>query len=258
VKTILLRGTLLWGSWVAPVLAQSEPGSSPTEPEIVVRGRSVSNVEREPEVASTVILEEDLRRPGESVASVLSRTPGVQINETGSSAELSTVSIRGSGAAQVPVYLAGVRLNDDIVGVADLSRVPLWMLHRAELLRSAVPVHLSRGGLSGAVIFEPNLPRQDELRVGTMAGSFGTGEVWFGGTKAYGDSESGGPVGATSLSIKRRGSENNFTYRDDGGTGFDESDDLERERRNADFVLRARRGPRLRGAPPPTRCVSSL
>jgi vitamin B12 transporter len=233
VNAILLGGTFLWAFGVTPLLAQT--GASPPEHEIVVRGLPVSNVETEPEVASTVIGEVDLRRPGETVASVLSRTPGVQINQTGSSAELSTVSIRGAGAAQVPVYLAGVRLNDDIVGVADLSRVPLWMLHRVEVVRSAVPVHLSRGGLTGAVVFEPNFPWQSELRVGTMAGSFGTGAVWFGGTQAYGNSESGGPFGATSVSIKRRGAENNFTFVDNGGTAFDDTDDAETERGNADF-----------------------
>lgn len=217
--------------------APTSVASSDRSEEVVrVRATRPRYVEREPELASTVISREELQRPGASSASVLSGSPGVQVNQTGSSAELSTLSIRGASASQVPVYLAGIRLNDDIVGVADLSRIPLWMVQRAEVYRSAAPLHLPRGGLSGAAIFEPELPQKDGLRAGALAGSFGTGAAWIGATKIHGSPETDAPYAATSLSIRRRGSQNNFTYLDDSGTAFDNNDDSENARANADFT----------------------
>ena len=44
-------------------------------------------------------------------------------------------SHRGATSAQTPIYLAGVRLNDELTGTVDLSSLPLWMLHRIEANR---------------------------------------------------------------------------------------------------------------------------
>src|SRR5688500_262320 len=114
----------------------------------------------DPTLASTVISGADLERAGASSAEILSRVPGVQVNRTGAQSDLATASIRGADAAQVPVYLAGIRLNDDVSGTADLSTVPLFMIERVEVYRGNAPLKSDRLGLGGAIFFWPRLPRE--------------------------------------------------------------------------------------------------
>src|SRR6185295_17859390 len=98
-----------------------------TPVEVVVSGTAPSPFEgRDPTAATYVIHREDLRAPGATSADALSRVPGVEVTRSGAASELATAALRGATAAQTPVYLAGIRLNDDLTGTADLSTVPLW------------------------------------------------------------------------------------------------------------------------------------
>ena len=201
---------------------------------IIVEGSRAPRSSTDPEASVGVIEGEPLREPGVDAADILTRIPGVQVTRTGSSADLVTVSIRGSEASQVPVYLAGIRLNDDIVGVADLSRVPLWMLHRVEVHRSGTPVRAARGGMGGAILFEPTLPGASAYRLGADAGSFATGALWAGGTMDH-LSDDPNSKWATSLAVKRSGARNDFRFKSDEGTAFFSGDDEIQVRQNADF-----------------------
>src|SRR5690606_30297837 len=142
-RLILCRLALLASSGVAQAQERKAGDSNEAdwaqgeEETVLVKGVQAPLVPASPEVATTVFQDEELHQPGLDAPRLVARSPGVQVNRTGSSADVSTVSIRGSAAAQVPVYLAGVRINDDVVGITDLSRVPLWMLQRAEVHRSA-------------------------------------------------------------------------------------------------------------------------
>ena len=205
------------------------------EQTVIVGGVRAPRVDGAPEVATTVFRDDELHQPGLDAPRLLARSPGVQVNRTGSSADVSTVSIRGSSAAQVPVYLAGVRINDDVVGVTDLSRVPLWMLKRAEVHRSAAPLHATRSSMSGALVFEPTLPSDDAFRLKAVAGSFGAGALQTGLTLRHPSAERSSS-GAMSVSFRRDGARNDFSYYDDRGTGFDAQDDEKAIRQNADYL----------------------
>lgn len=199
---------------------------------VVVHGSKAPGSVREPEVSVGVVKGEQLREPGVDAGDALSRAPGVQVTRSGSSADLVTVSIRGAEASQIPVYLAGIRINDDVAGVADLSRLPLWMMQRVEIYRGAGPLHAGRGGMAGAVLFEPTLPREPSYRLGADAGSFGTGALWLGATMTHpGQVEDW----ATSVAVKRSGARNDFEFPSDEGTAFSSSDDENQVRQNADF-----------------------
>jgi vitamin B12 transporter len=146
--------------------------------EVSVRGESLAAPPKEPSVAGSVIREERLRAPGLQASDVLRTQPGVAVLETGGYGSLSTASIRGATAAETPVYLAGVRLNDDVGGTADLSLVPLWMVHRIEIYRSNAPLAGDQMGIGGAIFFEPRRPRGTEGGGGAMVGSFGAHALW--------------------------------------------------------------------------------
>ena len=219
---------LLWGQEAAP----QEETASKEEATVVVHGSLAPGSTQEPEAAVGTLTGEQLREPGVDAGDALSRVPGVQVTRSGSSADLVTVSIRGADAAEVPVYLAGIRVNDDVAGVADLSRLPLWMMQRVEIYRGAAPLGAVRGGMSGAILFEPTLPREPSYRLGAEAGSFGAGALWLGAAMTH---PSKGGDWATSIAVKRSGARNDFEFRSDEGTAFVSSDDETQVRQNADF-----------------------
>ena len=215
-STATLALCLCWAG-----LAGAEP-----EAEIVVTGHKSTRPAREPTLAATRVDPAELARPGANAAAILSRVPGVQVSETGSSSDLSTASVRGATSAQTPVYLAGVRLNDDLTGTADLSLIPLWMLGRAEVYRGNAPADADRLGIGGAIYFEPRMPRKNRLLAGAQVGSFGQRAGWLGAEVARdGD--------AALLAFRSAGADNDYSYLDNAGT-TNPDDDQRRTRPNAD------------------------
>jgi iron complex outermembrane receptor protein len=190
------------------------------EATVTVHGTASSYGRRDETALSTTVVGEELRRPGASAAEVLARVPGVEVTRTGSSSDLSTAAIRGATSAETPVYLAGVRLNDDLTGTADLSTVPLYMIDRVEVYRGNAPLDADRLGIGGAIFFEPRLPSRSELDAGVSFGSFAQRSLYVSGAT------SGGPVRAL-VSVRRDAAKNDFTYTLDDGS--------KRRRTNADF-----------------------
>lgn len=226
--------------WLAslPAAAQSEPADAEAagdkaEPviDVTVRGARLRAPvsPRDPTAASTVIANESLQSPGASSADVIARVPGVQISRTGAASDLATASVRGATSAQTPVYLAGILINDDLAGTADLSTVPLWMLDRVEVFRGHAPGFADRLGVGGAIFFVPRLPRRTRVGAGQSVGSFGALSSWLAG-------EIRAPHASSLVALRRSSADNDYTFVDDAGTRFDTSDDGEVRRENADFT----------------------
>lgn len=217
--TSLIAG-LCWAS-----VARAEP-----EAEILVPGHRSTRPLAEPSLAATRVDPNELSRPGANAAAVLSRVPGVQVSESGSAADLATASVRGATSAQTPIYLAGVRLNDDLTGTADLSLIPLWMLGRADVYRGNAPADADRLGIGGAIYFEPRLPRENGLRAGAQLGSFGQRAGFLGAEVARGGN-------AALLAFRAAGADNDYRYLDNAGTATGKDDQI-RTRPNADMSER--------------------
>jgi vitamin B12 transporter len=200
------------------------------ESEIIVTGEKSTRPTRDPTVAATRVDATDLARPGASAAAILAHVPGVQVSATGSASDLATASVRGASSAQTPVYLAGIRLNDDVTGTADLSLVPLWMLSRAEVYRGNAPADADRLGIGGAVYFEPRVPRATRVGAGGTLGSFGESSGFIGAEVAQ---------GGDGALVAYRGSsaQNDYPYVDNAGTATP-SDDRTLTRPNADYSAR--------------------
>lgn len=211
-------------------MAQAVPASSsvaPAEILVVARSERLQHSLSEPTLASTVLSGEQLHRTGQSAADVLARVPGVQVSRTGAQSDVATASIRGADSAQVPVYLAGVRINDDVGGSADLSAVPLWMIERVEVYRGNAPERADRLGMGGAVFFWPRLPRTTRAGASAHAGSYGA----LGGWLAY---EAGSAHAGSLVAVRRDQADNDYPFIDDRGQRFD-LDEREVRRRNADY-----------------------
>ncbi len=217
---VVLAASSCW-----PALASAEPAS-----EVVVAGHQPTRPAREHTLAATRVNTEELSHPGATAASVLSHVPGVQVSESGGASDLATASVRGATSAQTPVYLAGIRLNDDVTGTADLSLIPLWMLGRAEVYRGNAPADAERMGIGGALYFEPRVPRSNRVSAGGAIGSFGEHAGWVG-------AEVGHDGNAALVAFRASGAHNAYPYLDNAGTATT-SDDRTRHRPNADYSAR--------------------
>ena len=222
----LVMGLLAACGWCVAARAE-EPLTITVEGERRPEGELAS----EPFVASSRVTRERLAAPGVRVPDVLRSEAGVQIAEAGGLGAPATASIRGATAAQTPVYLGGVRLNDQVGGVADLSTIPLWLVERVDLYRGNAPFEADELGLGGAIFFEPRRPQRNEAAAGATLGSFGT-RAGF-GYFSLGDDRAGVLVG---LSGER--ADNDYAFTDNRGTLFQTSDDARRARSNADSHLR--------------------
>lgn len=189
--------------------------------EVVVEGPVNARGGRDSLSASQVVRGDELRVPGASAADVLARLPGIQVSRTGSSSDLATVAIRGATSAQTPIYLAGIRLNDDVSGTTDLSALPLFLIDRVEVYRGNAPADADQLSIGGAIFFEPRLPRRTHLSVGMGAGSFGASS-WF-LTSALRSHTAGALV-----AVAHDRAENDFEFRGPHGET--------RTRTNADFA----------------------
>ncbi len=216
---------LIAGCWPAAANA-----AEPVTITVVGEARPQSEIPTEPFVATSRIRRERLEAPALRAADVLRSEAGVQIAETGGLGAPATASIRGASAAQTPVYLGGVRLNDQVGGVVDLSTIPLWLIERVDLYRGNAPSDADELGIGGAIFFEPRRPRAPEVAAGATLGSFGT-ESGF-GYFALGNERAGMLVGASAERAV-----NDYEVRDDRGTLFDSSDDGRTRRKNADSQL---------------------
>lgn len=204
----------------------STPGGIPPV-EIEIRAAPLRHAADAPTVASTVVSGDELRQPGASSADILARVPGVQVNRTGAQSDLATASIRGASSEQVPVYLAGIRLNDDVSGTADLSTIPLFMIDRIEVYRGNAPLKADRLGLGGAIFFWPRLPRETRLGAGAEVGSFGSRAGWL-------SAEVGNRRAGSLVAVRHSRADNDYPFIDDRGQRFDRQD-RRTNRQNADF-----------------------
>lgn len=185
---------------------------------------------RDEAVAGSVIRRPALEAPGLSAPDVLRRETGVEVVQYGGFGAPATASIRGATAAQTPVYLAGIRLNDEVGGSADLSQVPLWLIDRVEIYRGNAPLYTDEFGIGGAILFEPPKPQRPAFGAGFTHGSFGTtsGYTWG----SVGDAK-GGVLAGVELARAR----NDYPFKNDQGTLFDPGDDGRGTQHNADLNL---------------------
>ncbi|MCA9566586.1 MAG: TonB-dependent receptor [Myxococcales bacterium] len=185
--------------------------------------------------ASVTVLDVDGSTPeGENLAGLVGRASGVAVTRLGGLGDLASISLRGSSARQVEVYLDGVPLNPDGSGAVDLSELPLRAFERVEIWRGNAPVGLGGTAMGGVV----NLVTGDTpiVAVAGTAGSFGSSQL-------RGLVSTQGPRGVSVwASGQVLATTGRFTWFDDRGTRFDPDDDLWRVRANDDTRLGSLQG----------------
>ncbi len=210
----------------------SVAGAAAQEPlEVTVAGQGASlRSGRDATAASSVVQGPALQTPGRGLVEALLSAPSVQIQRSGGGGDVATLSLRGTTSAQTPIYLAGVPLNDELTGAADLSRVPVWMLSRVEVFAGASPVELSGDALGGAVLLAPRWPQATGARAGVELGSYGQRAATLGW-------QASGERAGVLAALRVEGASDDYPYVDDGGTRFVSGQEHTVRRPDAERVL---------------------
>ena len=91
----------------------------------------------------SVVEPDDFKGEQKNLAELLDQVPGLFVHRATGSGQYTTVSMRGSTAAQVNIYVDGVlqNLGNDIA--VDISLIPLSQVARVEVYRGYVPVRFA-------------------------------------------------------------------------------------------------------------------
>src|SRR5262249_44517317 len=182
----------------------------------------------DPTAFATVIDTTSAPNRVETLGEVLAESVGVQVRRFGGLGDFSTVSIRGSAAGQVQVYLDGVPLSRAENEVVNLSDLPLDAIDHIEVYRGTTPLIFAQSGPGGVVNVVTRRPGTTPLAAASASyGSFETRKT----TLAAGASHDS--VEALAF-VQCLGSKSDFRYTNTMNTE-DESDDVRQTRMNAQF-----------------------
>jgi iron complex outermembrane receptor protein len=169
-------------------------------------------------------------RPADALPELVSRAPGATVRSVGGLGQFSAVSLRGSSAQQVALFLDGVPLASGFAGLVDLSNQPLDALSAVEIYRGFVPVTFGGDTIGGAVNLVGRVhhgPASVQLDAGL--GSFGARQARLAVAVPVGDQTS--VVGRAGFASAT----GDFPFLHDGNTPLDPSNDRTETRRNNDY-----------------------
>ncbi|MEO8486810.1 MAG: TonB-dependent receptor [Betaproteobacteria bacterium] len=100
----------------------------------------------------TVLGPDEIARSGaDSLATLLSRQPGLEIVQNGGPGSTSGVFIRGANRQQTVVLLDGLRLESATAGAASLEAIPLDQIERIEILRGPASSLYGADAIGGVI-----------------------------------------------------------------------------------------------------------
>jgi iron complex outermembrane receptor protein len=196
-----------------------------------IRDQSFTEAQRLRETSSfaTVIDTTEATSRVDSVSDLLSESVGVQIRSFGSLGAFSTVSIRGATPNQVEFYLDNVLLNTANTSLVDAGTVPLDNVERIEIYRGFAPLQLGAGSIGGAInLVTRQVAGETINRASVSYGSFNTQRLTLYRSQGFDN------AGYLAL-FNYTASDSDFTFLDDNGTRFTDSDDVRTSRINNDF-----------------------
>lgn len=189
--------------------------------EIVVEAEALGV---EDQAAQVTVIPVDERLPASAdVATAVQRAPGTVVQRLGGLGDFASVSIRGSTARQVEVFLDGVPLNPEGGSVSNLSELPLAAFEAIHVYRGTAPLHLDTSAVGGAIDLVTGDTPGARALVGT--GSWTTGRLALAGAGP-------GLGGDVFVALDGLSTEGDFRWYDDGGTRLDAGDDRFRVRGN--------------------------
>ncbi len=175
--------------------------------------------------AATVLTPQRERDRLRTLPDALESVAGVTVRRFGGIGAFATVSLRGTAANQVALFLDGIPLEAPLTGSVDLSTLPLAAMQRVEVYRGTSPVALGGQGIGGVVNLVTLSPAHAQTTLSLATASFGTVRAAL--THAH-------PAGGVHLlaHLQALHTEGDFAFDDDNGTPLNSTDDRRHEREN--------------------------
>ncbi len=178
--------TLALGLCAAPCLALAQ--ADPAEiGEVLVEASPDQESREKPSAFVSVIHPEDYSDQLATLPELLSQQVGVHVKSFGGLGQLSTVSIRGSTAEQVSVFIDGIKINTAQGGAVDFSTIPLGAIERVEVIRGGASSQFGSDAIGGVInIITKRAQKKMALELRFSEGSFFTLETHEGFSKRFG------------------------------------------------------------------------
>lgn len=167
--------------------------------------------------------------PLTTLADAAVEAPGTHVSRFGGFGAPASIALRGSDLGHTTVLLGDLALTGPEAARFDLGLWNPLLLDRIEVYRGGAPVWLDAGAIGGVLRLVPR-----EAMGNAFAARLGVGS--FGATRLQvASSLEGGPVRAF-ITAGGEGARNDYPFRYDNGTRFDDTDDEDRRRQNADSL----------------------
>ena len=140
----------------ASAMVQMEPTSSSpplkySTPDITVEAKRPTWEDILSPGTVTIIRPEEFKGEQKTLPDFLKMVPGVHVREVQGKGQYTTVTVRGSTAAQVGVFVDGVLTNLGGDAAVDISTIPVSNIERIEVYRGYIPARFA-GTFIGGVI----------------------------------------------------------------------------------------------------------
>ena len=157
----------------------------------------------------TVIRPDDYKGEQKDLADFLKMVPGIHVREVNGKGQYTTVSVRGSTAAQVGVFVDGILFNLGGDAAADISTIPVKNVERIEVYRGYIPARFGGTYMGGVINIVTKKPTKANV-------SASMGKKSYGGYS--GSVEVDAPLGngALMIGVNRDQSKGDFKYKNIG------------------------------------------
>ena len=118
--------------------------------DVVVVGKTKAQVIRESPEAVSVINAKELQGRSVSLETILNKTIGLKVGQTGGLGSSSRIIVHGLEGNRIQILWDGIPLNTSD-GAFSLDEIPIDIIERIEVYKSIIPARFGCDGLGGAV-----------------------------------------------------------------------------------------------------------
>lgn len=153
-----------------------------------------------------IVRPDEFKGEQKSLPDLLLTVPGVHVREVNGKGQYTTVTMRGSTAAQVGIFIDGVLANLGGDTAVDLSTIPVKNVERIEVYRGYIPSRFSGTFMGGVINIVTKKPETTDV-------SLEVGKSSYGGKR--GSMEITAPLGDGSLMVgtNYESSDGDFKYK---------------------------------------------
>lgn len=154
----------------------------------------------------TVVHPDDFKGEQKTLPDLLLTVPGVHVREVNGKGQYTTVTVRGSTAAQVGIFIDGVLANLGGDSAVDLSTIPVQNVERIEVYRGYVPSRFGGTFIGGVVNIVTKRPMKSDV-------ALELGRSSYGGRKGAMEITSPLGEGTLMLGVNYESSDGDFDYK---------------------------------------------